>query len=68
MTKKEKIELLKAMHISIINLGDEIAYEHWVTLAVPDEPSEDDFDYIASDEKEFLDCIRIFCNTVRDFS
>lgn len=68
MTKEERIELLKALHISIINLGDEIPYLHWVTLCVPDEPQEDDYEFIAEDDESFYECIKIFCNLVRDFS
>lgn len=68
MTKEERIELLKAMHISIINIDDEMAYFHWITLGIPDEPEEYVFECIAEDDKKFFSVIKVFCNTVRDFS
>ena len=47
---KTKMNLLQQMHNFILNIGDEEIYEEWVTFCVPDEPSEDDYEFIASDE------------------
>ena len=38
------------MHNFILSIGDEEIYEEWVTSCVPDEPSEDDYEFIASNE------------------
>ena len=46
-----RIKLLKDMHQYIIEIGDEEIYMDWVTLAVPDEPREDDFESIAEDDE-----------------
>ena len=67
MTKEERIELLKCMHKAIMNIDDETAYMHWIVLGVPDEPQENDFDYIAEDDESFIECVKLFCNLVRDF-
>lgn len=47
---KTKMNLLQQMHNFILNIGDEEIYEEWVTSCVPDEPSEDDYEFIASNE------------------
>ena len=47
---KTKMNLLQQMHNFILNIGDEEIYEEWVTSCVPDEPSEDDYEFIANDE------------------
>lgn len=67
MTKQERIELLKAMHIVMMNANDERCYYHWITVGVPDEPSDGDFEYIATNKEEFKEVINIFCNLVHDF-
>ena len=47
---KTRMNLLQQMHNFILNIGDEEIYEEWVTSCVPDEPSEDDYEFIANDE------------------
>lgn len=47
---KTKMNLLQQMHNFILNIGDEEIYEEWVTFCIPDEPSEDDYEFIANDE------------------
>lgn len=47
---KTKMNLLQQMHNFILDIGDEEIYEEWVTSCVPDEPSEDDYEFIASNE------------------
>ena len=43
--KQARIELLKQMNQHIIDLGDEEVWLHWIEEGVPDEASEDDYDY-----------------------
>ena len=47
---KTRMNLLQQMHNFILSIGDEEIYEEWVTFCVPDEPSEDDYEFIANDE------------------
>lgn len=63
MTKtiKTRIKLLKDMHKYIINeIGDEEAYFTWITVGVPDEPQEEDFEYIAENDSEWNDVVDTF--------
>ena len=62
---KTRINLLKQMHAYIIDLGDEEIWMDWITLGVPDEPSEDDYQYIAENENEWLDVCKIFGQLVK---
>lgn len=52
-TKEQRIQLLKQMNQYIIDLGDEEVYEAWFSLGVPDEPTEEDYEFIAKDAKHF---------------
>lgn len=60
-----RIKLLKDMHQYIIEIGDEEIYMDWVTLAVPDEPREDDFESIAEDNENWIYCCKTFYRLVR---
>lgn len=55
-----RIKLLKDMHQYIIEIGDEEIYMDWVTLAVPDEPREDDFESIAEDDENWCEYCSLF--------
>ena len=53
-------KLLKDMHQYIIEIGDEEIYIDWVTLAVPDEPTEEDFESIAEDDETWIKTCELF--------
>ena len=63
---KNRISLLKQMNEYIINLGDEEIWMYWICVGVPDEPSEDDYDFIAENEEEWLDVCKIFGQLVKN--
>ena len=65
--KQARIKLLKQMNQYIIDLGDEEVWLEWITEGVPDEASEDDYDYIASNEDEWLDTVKIFANLTKEY-
>lgn len=67
MTKPERIELLKAMHIVMLTCADNDCYDDWTITGVPDEPTEKDFDNIAKDKEEFRNVVERFCWLVNDF-
>lgn len=50
---KERIDMLKDMHTVVLHHdGDEEMYYDWITCAVPDQPSEDDYEFIANSDEE----------------
>ncbi len=58
-------KLLKDMHQYIIEMGDEDIYMDWTTLAVPDEPCEADFQFIAEEDENWIDTCRLFGTLVK---
>ena len=57
---KTRIHLLKQMNEYIINLGDEDIWMDWITLGVPDAPSEEDYKFIAENENEWFETCELF--------
>jgi len=53
MSNTNRIEQLKLMHELIRSIDDETFYFEWIET-FPDEPSEDDFVYIANDYANFM--------------
>lgn len=53
-------KLLKEMNTYIIEMGDEEIWVTWITLGVPDAPSEDDYDFIAENDDEWNDVCDLF--------
>jgi hypothetical protein len=69
MNKEEnRIEILKAMHTIMTYMNNENAYWSWVTLGVPDEPQEDDFESIAEDEDSFNEVAEHFTEVFKEYS
>lgn len=56
---KSRVKLLTALHEIMMNMNDEDCYFTWI-LTVPDEPSEDDFAWIASNDEEFNFVLDLF--------
>lgn len=63
--KAERIEALKAMHLIMQHMNNEEAYGDWICEGVPDEPQEDDFEYIAETDEEFFECEKVFEKILR---
>lgn len=55
-----RIKLLKEMNTYIIEMGDEEIWMDWITLGVPDAPSEDDYEFIAENDDEWNDVCGLF--------
>ena len=53
-------KLLKEMNTYIIEMGDEEIWMDWITLGVPDEPFEDDYEFIAENDDEWNDVCGLF--------
>lgn len=62
---KTKMNLLQQMHKFVIDIGDEEIYEEWVTSCVPDEPSEDDYEFIASNENLWNEVVEKFAQIIK---
>lgn len=58
--RKTRLQLVHQMHDYIMNTGDEDIYEVWFTVCIPDEPSEEDFEFFANDPEEFRSMCEVF--------
>lgn len=58
-----RIEQLKAMHELMRNANDEEIYMAWIYI-VPDEPSDEDFEYIALDDELYNECFDEFIRLI----
>lgn len=59
-TRERRIAELKKMNENIINLGDEMIWWDWIEQGIPDEPSEEDYEYIADDFEEYISVVRYY--------
>ena len=59
VTEEDRIIWIKAMNDVIIDDGDECIWIRWISI-VPDEPQEDDFEFIANNEELWNDCWNFF--------
>lgn len=66
-TKEQRIELLKGMNQYIIDLGDELAYDAWFSMGVPDEATEEDYEFIASNIEHWVFVCNIFGAIIKKF-
>lgn len=55
-----KVEFIKALNEIVLGLGDEDLIDLWLMNGVPDQPSEEDFEFIANDQESFDDLINLF--------
>lgn len=53
----KRVEILKKLHEYFIEIGDEDLYYEWIEWGVPDEPSDEDYNYIASHNQEFCEVL-----------
>ena len=59
-----RVKLLKQMNDYIINIGDEEIWGDWILAGVPDEATEDDYDFI----KFSFGADKIFIHSFKFFS
>ena len=55
-----RINILKQMNQYIINIGDEEIWMDWIAVGVPDEATEDDYLFMAEDDKIWRETCEIF--------
>ena len=63
-TRDARIAQLKAMHNMMCQANDEEIYMTWVSLGVPDCPSEDDFLFIAMSNEQYNECFDLFVKLI----
>ena len=63
-TRETRITQVKAMHKLMLNANDENIYMTWIMTGVPDEPMEEDFEYIAEDDQAYNDCVDLFIKLI----
>lgn len=63
---ERRVELLKGMHNYIIDMGDDFIYDIWIRDGVPDEPDDEIFEFIASDENEWREVCALFGKLVEE--
>lgn len=61
---KDRTEVVKAMHLIMQSMNNEDAYFSWI-YTMPDCPDAEDFEFFASDEKEFDDLCDVFFKICR---
>lgn len=66
-TKEQRIELLKGMNQYIIDFGDELVYDAWFSMGVPDEPTDDDYEFIANDIEEWVFVCQLFGRLIGEY-
>lgn len=67
ITLESRVAALELCHNEIIDLGDEEAYEWWIAMGVPDEPSKDDLEYIAKNDKEYEETLQLYKKIVHEY-
>lgn len=62
-----RLDEVKAMNEAIIMCGDEELWLTWIALGVPDEPSEEDFEWFAEDINEYNDLVKLYKNLMAQY-
>lgn len=61
-----RIGFLKDMHNYIIDMGDDDIYEIWIEEGVPDEPDDEIFEFIASNDDEWREVCTLFGKLIKE--
>lgn len=61
--KNTRIEQLKCMHEMMIHSNNEGIYEAWIEY-MPDEPKQNDFEFIAENEEFFEEIFKVFLKLI----
>lgn len=63
---ERRIELLKSMHNYIIDMGDDFVYDIWIRDGIPDEPDDEIFEFIASNDDDWREICELFGKLVEE--
>lgn len=61
-----RIGFLKDMHNYILDMGDDLVYDIWIRDGVPDEPDEEIFEFIASNDDDWREVCELFGKLVKE--
>lgn len=61
LSVEERTEIIKGMNDKILETGDEEMFYDWFTYGVPDNPTEEDFVFIAEDLDLWREVVAVFC-------
>lgn len=61
-----RVTQLKLMHQLMCTTNDEGLYMTWVSGGVPDQPMDDDFEFIAEDNDTYNDTCKLFAKLVAE--
>ncbi len=64
--KEMRIKQLRLMHELMAQANDEGIYWTWSGVAVPDCPTDEDFESIAEDEENYNECFNAFVKLIAD--
>ena len=63
-TRDSRVNQLKAMHDLMCEANDEGIYMTWISLGVPDCPSDEDFVFIAMSDEQYNECFDLFVRLI----
>ena len=63
---KRRTDIIEAMHTIMLNMNDERAYDEWIRI-VPDEPSDEDIDYISESKELREDAWQAFIEAIEEY-
>ena len=63
-TRDARINQLKAMHSMMCEANDENIYMSWISVGVPDCPSDEDFEFIAMSDEQYNECFDVFVKLI----
>lgn len=55
-----RVQIVRRMDEMVRNFNDEELIMTWLMLGCPDESTEEDYEWFAEDEQEYLDLIKLF--------
>lgn len=58
--QKTRVELLKGMNTYMLQLGNETLLGAWFLTGIPDCPDEEDFEFFATDDNEWVYICKLF--------
>jgi len=67
LSVEERVEILEKMNDKIFEIADDEIFNEWFTHALPDEPLEEDFVFIAEDLELFRKVTAVFCKIYKNF-
>lgn len=58
--QRQRVAKLKEMHKIMLNISNEDYYFDWIVWGVPDEPSEDDYEFLAETPERYNEVSECF--------